>query len=152
MAGVPYFCNTGLLDLYEATGHEDHLLFALELQRRQDDLFWDETGGGYFASPAGDRRILIRLKDSQDGAEPSALSVSVSNLYRLSYLITTEGSQLRDKAEKTLASQGNMLERAPYALGMMVAAAQMGPHGLKQVCVPARSAAAEVDRRCRRLL
>ncbi|KAF8592308.1 hypothetical protein K439DRAFT_1524915 [Ramaria rubella] len=126
---------SGLLDLYEATGQEDHLLFALQLQQRQDDLFWDEDAGGYFASPAGDRRILIRLKDSQDGAEPSALSVSVSNLYRLSNLITSEGSKFKTKAERTLASQSNMIERAPYALGTMVASAPIGVRGAKQIIV-----------------
>ena len=46
---------------------------------------------------------------------------------------------MRDKAEMTLASQGNMLERAPYALGMMVAASQMGSLGIKQVCTLAHS-------------
>lgn len=109
------------------------MLFALELQTRQDELFWDEDGGGYFASRADDPRILIRLKDRQDGAEPSALSMSVSNLYRLSHLITAEESRMRYKAEKTIGSQKDMLERAPHALGMMLAAAQMGAQGMKQV-------------------
>jgi uncharacterized protein YyaL (SSP411 family) len=119
--------------MYEATGHEDHLIFAFELQKRQDELFWDEEGGGYFASPAGDARILVRLKDSQDGAEPSALSVSLSNLYRLSSFITLEEYDLRSKAERTLSSQSQMLHRVPYALGMMIAAAEMGSRGMKEV-------------------
>lgn len=100
---------------------------------RQDDLFWDEEGGGYFASPAGDQRIVVRLKDSQDGAEPSALSVSLSNLYRLSSFITSEEYDLKSKAERTLSSQGSMITRAPYALGMMVGAAEMGVKGMKEV-------------------
>ncbi|KAF8524565.1 hypothetical protein BU17DRAFT_42830 [Hysterangium stoloniferum] len=125
----------GLLDMYEATCHEDHLIFAAELQKRQDELFWDEEGGGYFASPADDAHILVRLKDSQDGAEPSGLSVSLSNLYRLSSLIASEEYDLRSKAERTLSSQSQMILRAPHALGMMVAAAEMGSRGMKEVIV-----------------
>ncbi|KIJ57162.1 hypothetical protein M422DRAFT_23262 [Sphaerobolus stellatus SS14] len=125
----------GLLDIYEATGNEDHLLFAYHLQKRQNELFWDEDGGGYYASPAGDSRILVRLKDSQDGAEPSALSLSVSNLFRLSGFITEEEYDMRSKAERTLTSQVAMIERAPHALGMMVGAAQMGVYGMKEVIV-----------------
>lgn len=126
----------GLLDVYETTGCEDYVLFAFELQKRQDELFWDEEGGGYFASRAGDRRILVRLKDSQDGAEPSALSVSLSNLYRLSSLVTVEEYDLKSKAERTLSSQSSMLAKAPYALGMMVGAAKLGMKGMKEVSLP----------------
>jgi uncharacterized protein YyaL (SSP411 family) len=54
----------GLLDLYSVSGDEDHVIWAIELQKRQDELFWDEDGGGYFAS-APDEHVLIRLKDSQ---------------------------------------------------------------------------------------
>lgn len=60
------FPIAGLLDLYEATGTESHLLFALRLQEKLDELFYDETGGGYYAS-APDEHILMRMKDSQVG-------------------------------------------------------------------------------------
>jgi len=108
-------------------------MFAFRLQKRQDELFWDKDGGGYFASPAGDTRILVRLKDSQDGAEPSTLSLAVSNLYRLSGYITEEEFDMKSKAERTLTSQIALIERAPHALGMMVGAAQMGVYGMKEV-------------------
>ena len=58
------FLIRGLLDLYEACGKEEYAMFAIELQKRQDELFWDEEGGGYFAS-APDEHVLIRLKDAQ---------------------------------------------------------------------------------------
>ncbi|GJJ13380.1 hypothetical protein Clacol_007633 [Clathrus columnatus] len=127
--------TSGFLDMYEATGNEEYLMFAYELQKRQDELFWDEDDGGYFASPSGDPRILVRLKDNQDGAEPSALSVSLSNLYRLASLITDEEYDLKSKAERTLSSQSNMIAKAPYALGMMVGAAEMGTRGMKEVII-----------------
>jgi uncharacterized protein YyaL (SSP411 family) len=58
------FLIRGLLDLYEASGKEEYALFAIELQDRQDELFWDEEAGGYFAS-APDEHVLIRMKDAQ---------------------------------------------------------------------------------------
>ena len=54
----------GLLDLYEASGKEEYVVWAVRLQERQDELFYDEDGGGYFAS-APDEHILIRMKDAQ---------------------------------------------------------------------------------------
>ena len=41
-------------------------------------------GHGYFTAPEGDPSIVLRLKEDQDGAEPSANSVSSLNLLRLS--------------------------------------------------------------------
>lgn len=60
------FLVQGLLNLYEATGDESHVLFAEELQKRQDELFWDDHDGGYFAS-AEDAHVLVRMKDAQVG-------------------------------------------------------------------------------------
>lgn len=54
---------TGLLHLYEATGKPEHSLFARELQLRQDELFWDDAAGGWFAS-APDEHVLVRMKDA----------------------------------------------------------------------------------------
>ena len=54
----------GLLDLYEASAKEEYLLWAIRLQEKQDELFYDPEGGGYFAS-APDEHILVRMKDPQ---------------------------------------------------------------------------------------
>jgi len=67
------FLIRGLLDLYEASGNEEYALFAIDLQRRQDELFWDEEGGGYFAS-APDEHVLLRMKDAQVRLCPRELS------------------------------------------------------------------------------
>ena len=56
--------GSGLLDLYEASAKEEYLLWAIRLQEKQDELFYDTEGGGYYAS-APDEHILIRMKDAQ---------------------------------------------------------------------------------------
>ncbi|XP_067100956.1 spermatogenesis-associated protein 20, partial [Osmerus mordax] len=43
----------GLLELYEATQQEEWLRWGEELQERQDVLFWDAQGGGYYCSDPG---------------------------------------------------------------------------------------------------
>ncbi|KAK1920575.1 hypothetical protein DB88DRAFT_503435 [Papiliotrema laurentii] len=53
---------TALIDLYEATGNEEYVMFARDLQVRQDELFWDDKDKGYFAS-AADEHVLVRTKD-----------------------------------------------------------------------------------------
>jgi uncharacterized protein YyaL (SSP411 family) len=58
------FLIRGLLDLYEASGKQEYATFAIELQERQDEMFWDSESGGYFAS-APDEHVLIRMKDAQ---------------------------------------------------------------------------------------
>ncbi len=54
----------GLLDLYEASGKEQYATWAIRLQEKQDELFYDKEDGGYFAS-APDEHILVRMKDAQ---------------------------------------------------------------------------------------
>ncbi|TBU27045.1 hypothetical protein BD311DRAFT_866380 [Dichomitus squalens] len=125
------FLIQGLLDLYEASAKEEYLLWALRLQEKQDELFYDPEGGGYFAS-APDEHILVRMKDAQDGAEPSAVSVAVSNLQRLAHFAEDNHSAFTEKTTSTLASNGQFLKQAPHALAYLVSAALTGEKGYMQ--------------------
>src|SRR5581483_10731863 len=70
----------GLLELFQADSDPVWLEWAIALQRRQDELFWDETSGGWFSTTGRDATVLLRMKEDYDGAEPTASSVSVWNL------------------------------------------------------------------------
>lgn len=59
------FIICGLLDLYEATLQAEWLQWAEELQLRQDTLFWDDQGGGYFCSDPSDSTVLLQLKEGE---------------------------------------------------------------------------------------
>ncbi|OCF34161.1 cold-induced thioredoxin domain-containing protein [Kwoniella heveanensis BCC8398] len=128
------FLIRGLLDLYEATGKEDHALWAIELQERQDELFWDEQGGGYFAS-APDEHVLIRMKDAQDAAEPSATSVSVHNLSRLSLLASNQYDAYEKRAEEIYLSVGEELKQFPRAFGYTACGLMDIERGYREVIV-----------------
>ena len=67
----------GLLELFQADADPVWLEWAIALQHRQDELFWDETAAAGSARPASDPSVLLRMKEDYDGAEPTASSVSV---------------------------------------------------------------------------
>lgn len=59
------FLIKGLLDLYEASLDASWLNWARELQKKQDELFWDQTNGGYFNCSNEDSTVLLRLKEGE---------------------------------------------------------------------------------------
>ncbi len=65
----------GLLDLFKATGDDYLVIWAIQLQKRQDELFWDEKDGGYFAA-AEDEHVLVRMKEAQVGHSNDPLHVA----------------------------------------------------------------------------
>ena len=75
----------GVLELFQADTDPKWLEWAITLQRRQDELFWDDVDGGWFSTTGRDRSVLLRMKEDYDGAEPTASSVSVLNLIALSH-------------------------------------------------------------------
>ncbi|HWW88726.1 MAG TPA: thioredoxin domain-containing protein, partial [Vicinamibacterales bacterium] len=65
------FVTFGLLELFQADPDPAWLEWAVTLQRRLDELFWDEAEGGWFSTTGKDPSVLLRLKDEYDGAEPT---------------------------------------------------------------------------------
>ena len=68
------FLTWACLELYDATLDPAHLERAIELQKKTDELFWDEAGGGYFLTSGRAEELLVRPKESYDGAMPSGNS------------------------------------------------------------------------------
>uniref|UniRef100_A0A665XBJ0 Spermatogenesis associated 20 n=1 Tax=Echeneis naucrates TaxID=173247 RepID=A0A665XBJ0_ECHNA len=129
------FIICGLLDLYEATFQTEWLQWAEELQLRQDMLFWDDDGGGYFCSDPGlgHDTPLERKTDQGDGAEPSANSVSASNLIRLSHYTGRE--EWRQRSQQLLTAFSDRLTKIPIALPEMVRALMAHHYALQQIVI-----------------
>ena len=109
----------GLLELFQADGNAEWLEWAVQLQRRQDELFWDDRHGGWFSTTGEDPTVLLRLKEDYDGAEPAPSSVSVLNLITMNHL----GAEVSiDRAERTLARYGERIGAAARVVPMMLAA------------------------------
>jgi uncharacterized protein YyaL (SSP411 family) len=78
------FLVWGLIELYEATFDTRYLKEALRLQDDMLEHFWDKESGGFFFKADDSEKLLIRHKESRDGAVPSGNSVAFLNLIRLS--------------------------------------------------------------------
>ena len=114
------FFIQGLIDLYEATFDIEWLKLALELHGTQVSSFWDSSGGGFFDFSGEDKSILLRTKETYDGAEPAGNSVAALNLVRLTQM--TGDNILMKQTEATMNSFHALLQQAPHAMPQMMAA------------------------------
>jgi len=123
----------GLIELFQADSDPAWLDWAVTLQRRQDELFWDEEGGGWFSTDGRDPSVLVRMKDEYDGAEPAPSSVSVLNLLWLSHLV--EDEMWSERLERTLRLFASRLEKMGQAVPMMAAALSTHLAGVQQLVI-----------------
>ena len=77
------FLTWGLLNLYEATFEVRYLRKAIAIERESLTRFRDDTGR-FYLTPSDTPSLLIRPRESSDGALPSGNSVQLTNLVRLS--------------------------------------------------------------------
>src|SRR5262249_30697859 len=116
------FVIQGLLDLYEASFDVELLKLATELQETQDRMFFDEKNGGYFSTSGKDESVFLRMKDDNDGAEPSASSVAALNLLRLSQITDDPAAAEAERARKTIDAFATTLSHFPSAMPQMLVA------------------------------
>ena len=123
----------GLLELFQADGDPEWLEWALALQARQDELFWDAAGGGWFSTTGGDPSVLVRLKEDYDGAEPAASSVAAWNLLTISHLVPDE--QATARLRRTFSAFARRLTQFGHAAPFMLCALGAWHAGLTQIVV-----------------
>jgi uncharacterized protein len=128
----------GLIELFQATGNPRWLAWALTLQTRMDELFWDPIDGGWFSTTGNDPSVLLRLKETYDGAEPAASSVAVLNLLALSHL--TGDAAMAERIERALALFRSHLGRA---VPLMLSALSAYHAGMPQIVVAGEAEAAD---------
>jgi len=138
------FLICSLLDLYEASFEVEWLKWAIVLQKKQDEIFWDDQNGGYFSVKSGDDTILLRMKEDYDGAEPSNNSFAVMNLLRLSQM--TGSVELRTQAEKSLKCFSNPLTNQPIMIPHMCAALDFFLSSPKQIIIAGKRDAEDTNR------
>jgi uncharacterized protein YyaL (SSP411 family) len=110
----------GLLELFQADPDPKWLEWAETLQRRQDELFWDDEAGGWFSTDGSDPHVLVRMKDTYDGAEPAATSIAALNLLTLSGLL--DNGMWPNRLDAALRAFAPHLESMGRAVPMMAAA------------------------------
>jgi uncharacterized protein YyaL (SSP411 family) len=130
------FLIQGLLDLYETTFEVSWLQWAIDLQNTQDELFLDKKNGGYFSTTGEDKSVLLRMKDDNDGAEPSGNSVSALNLLRLGQIRNEK--KWSAQGRQTIEAFAGLLQRAPVAMPQMLVALDFQLTPARQIVVAGR--------------
>jgi uncharacterized protein YyaL (SSP411 family) len=133
------FLIWGLLELFQAGGDVGWLSWARELQRRQDELFWDDVDAGWFSTTGTDPSVLLRAKEDHDGAEPSPTSVSALNLLTLAHL--TGEPEYSQRATRAIESFAGRLVEQGRAVPLMAAALSTSLSGGEQIVILGERAA-----------
>ncbi|NPV04345.1 MAG: thioredoxin domain-containing protein [Syntrophaceae bacterium] len=137
------FMTWGLLELYEATLEPGVLKTALELADNTIDHFHDEKDGGFFFTADDAETILVRQKDSYDGAIPSGNSVMMLNLLRLSRI--TGRQDLERKAIGVSRAVARSVGQIPSAYSQLMVALEFLAGPAAEIIVAGRPGAPDTQ-------
>ncbi len=138
-AGIPghlddlAFMVWGLLELYEATFDPVHLETAISLTGVMVDRFWDPEEGGFYMTADDAEDLLVRQKDTYDGAMPSGNSIALLDLLRLSHL--TGDPDLAQKAAELGQAFSGDVGKMPSGFTQMMSALDMAMGGGQEVVI-----------------
>ena len=121
------------LFLYEATLKEKYLQRAQGICEEVERQFFDETLGGYFLYGKENDTLIIKPKETYDGAIPSGNSAMAYCLVRLSQLTDVQGFQKR--AERQLAFLSGEAEQYPAGHSLFLIAQLLYLHPGKKIVV-----------------
>ncbi len=113
------FFGLALVDLYETTFSLEDLRLAETLADQMIARFADPAGG-FFATPAGDERMILRLKDDYDGAEPGGNSMAALLLLRLAAMLQRD--DFRAHADRTIVAFGDRMKEHAAGVPQMLCA------------------------------
>ena len=63
------------LALYELTGIQEYLDWAIRWVNEVNERFWDSENGGYFYTPKDAKDLIVRTRQPADNATPSGNGV-----------------------------------------------------------------------------
>ncbi|NIP36568.1 MAG: thioredoxin domain-containing protein, partial [Thermoplasmata archaeon] len=110
----------GLLELYGATFDNAYLERAIQVNATMLDHFWDAEEGGLFLTADDAEELLVRQKETYDGAMPSGNSVAMLNVLRLSHLTGDAG--LAERASEMGRAFSTEAGRLPSGFAQMMSA------------------------------
>jgi uncharacterized protein YyaL (SSP411 family) len=104
------FLIWGLLNLYEATFDVRNLERAIATEEEAIKLFRDDAGR-FYLTPANGEKLLVRPRETGDGAIPSGNSVQLHNLIRLARI--TGRPEYEAHAQALLRAAADEVSLAP---------------------------------------
>jgi len=127
-----YFAE-GLIDTYEAGGHERYLSAAVRLAERILADFSDGQQGGFFTTATGHEALIMRSREGPDGATPSGNAVAAAALARLSYHFGRE--DFRQAAAGAVRAYGRQIARYPRAFAKSLIVVDLLTSGPVEIAV-----------------
>lgn len=124
----------GLLELDGADPGGGWLGWAVQLQERLDADHWDGDRSGYVMRPVLAGGVLTVIREDHDGAEPCPNHLAVENLLKLAVL--SGSGDYAERAEILLRAGADLLEGQPFAVPVLVAAADLHGRGVVKYQVP----------------
>ena len=113
------FLVAGLLELYQISQDFRWLEWSKELTETQMALFWNEEDS-FFYDSVEDPTLKVRMRETNDGAEPSGNSVAALNLLRLSQFYNNR--DWHERAGRLIESFADSINGYPTALPLMLTA------------------------------
>jgi uncharacterized protein YyaL (SSP411 family) len=113
------FFGLALVDLYETTFDLADLRLAEAIADAMIARFADPAGG-FFATAADDERMILRLKDDYDGAEPGGNSLAAMLLLRLAAMLQRD--DFRAHADRTIVAFGERMTEHTAGVPQMLCA------------------------------
>jgi hypothetical protein len=137
------FLVWGLLELYEATFDVSYLQTALQLNNDMIKQFWDHKNGGFYFAPDDREELIVRQKESYDGAVPSGNSVAMLNLLKLGRI--TSNSDFEEKAAGIGTFFSNAVKQYPAAYTQLMVALDFGVGPSYEVVIVGNSQAEDTE-------
>ena len=106
--------------MYRATMDNEHLEAAQRICAKVTADFEDTQGGGFYFSGANNEKLILRPKETYDGAMPSGNSLMAWNLVKLWNI--TGKAEYRDEADKQLNFMMGAASDYPIGYSMFLTA------------------------------
>jgi hypothetical protein len=137
------FLVWGLLELYEASYGLRYLKLAVEINGGMLERFWDTEQGGLYLTSEHSELVLVRSKETYDGAIPSGNSVAYLNLLRLARMTGDTG--LDERASELADHFSEQVAMAPssYAFFLVGLDIALGPS--KEVIIVGKEGAEDTE-------
>lgn len=132
LADYAYYV-AALLELHGVVQEERYLEEAERLCRVVEELFLDREKGGFFLYGAEQEQLILRPKETYDGALPSGNSAMAWNLVRLHFFTGKE--EYRLAAERQLAFLAGEAADYPAGHGMYLLALEQYENPPEQITV-----------------
>jgi len=112
-----------LINLYEATLDNNYLDKAINLCNKTISDFYDNENAGFYLYGKENEQLIIKPKETYDGAIPSGNSIMAYNLVKLS--IITDDINLEEKAKQQLEFMSSYAKDYPAGYSFYLLALSM---------------------------